>query len=214
MVLPAPPAPFPAFNTGRLAAGRDAGSATRPGLRGRRAQSGVRAARPGSRRSIHPDGHLPADTVCGHDVRVRRVRIGVPRRAAPRARRSSCAFGRVRSRAVSFLELRIDLLLAQLHEPDLNRLRPHPDGPHRHAADAYAATARWAEAFHRADPAIAGLGWTSRRCDPASPTSSSPTDCRKARFHVADRIELAALREAIWIEIRNFGRRPGITLTI
>jgi len=120
---------------------------------------------------------------------------------------------KVISRVVSWLEVTQDLVLASLHEPDLNRLQ-------RTRADlidtppaAYPVTARWAEAFHRADPSVAGLVWTSRRCDPDRACVFFGDRLLPGTLRVTDRIEIAGSAHHLE-QIRQFGRRAGITLTL
>ncbi len=121
--------------------------------------------------------------------------------------------GKVISRAVSWLELRTDLTVASLHEPDLNRLGLTRADLIDTTASAYAATARWAEAFHRADPAVAGLAWTSKRCDPVLACVFFADRLPARALNVTDRIELAACAHHL-AQIRGFGHRAGITLTV
>lgn len=120
---------------------------------------------------------------------------------------------KVTSRAVSWLQLGCDLTLASLHEPDLNRLELTRTDLVDTYASAYSTTARWAEAFHRADPAVAGLAWTSKRCDPGLACVLFGDRLPPQALEVTDRIELAASAHHL-DQIRSFGRRAGITLTI
>ena len=121
--------------------------------------------------------------------------------------------GKVTSRAVSWLQLAADLVLASLHEPDLNRLGFTRADLIDTPASAYLLTARWAEAFHRVDPAVAGLVWTSKRCDPGSAYVLFADRLPPGALDVTDRVEIAASAHHL-AQIRDFGSRAGITLTI
>ena len=120
---------------------------------------------------------------------------------------------KITSRAVSWLHLQSDIVLACLHEPDLNRLRLTRADLIDTSAIAYPITARWAEAFHRADPVVAGLAWTSKRCDPGLAYMFFSDRLPPGAFEVTERIEIAASAHHLE-QIRDFGRRAGITLTV
>ncbi len=120
---------------------------------------------------------------------------------------------RVTSRAISWIEVTTDLILASLHEPDLNRLECTRAELIDTPRSAYRMTARWAEAFHRADPAISGLVWTSRRCDPDKAYVFFEDRLLSGALVVQDRIEVATSAHHLR-QIRDFGRRAGITITI
>lgn len=120
---------------------------------------------------------------------------------------------KVTSRAVSWLEVTADLVVASLHEPDLNKLKRTRAELIDTPRGAYLTTARWAEAFHRADPAIAGLVWTSRRCDPEKAYVFFEDRVPSGALVVRARIEMAASADHLG-KIRDFGRRAGITITI
>jgi RES domain len=120
---------------------------------------------------------------------------------------------KVTSRAISYIETTSELVLASLHEPDLNKLgltRAHLIDTSR--AD-YAVTARWAEAFHHASADVAGLAWTSRRCDPEQAHVLFADRVPPGTLAVYDRVEIGASASHLGA-IRAFGRRAGITLTI
>ncbi|HYG91327.1 MAG TPA: RES family NAD+ phosphorylase [Azospirillum sp.] len=118
----------------------------------------------------------------------------------------------IQDRAHSELRLERALTVATLSEPGLNRWGLTRalliDTP----ATQYAATARWAEAVHRACPDVDGLEWTSHRCDDG-----------KAYLLFGDRVREAALTEAgrrtaatandLLEELRRFGQRAGIIIT-
>jgi hypothetical protein len=209
--LPAPPEPFPAFNTRVLGAGTPLVRVHDPKFEGDEpnpCKGGLTRFAP----VFHPGGAcLPtlygaATFECAvfesvfHDV---------PHAAADKF----VPLGKVTSRAVSWLEIVADLNVASLNEPDLNRLGLTRVDLIDTFASAYPETARWAEAFHRADPAIAGLAWTSKRCDPSAAYVFFGDRLPAGAFKVTDRVEIAASADHL-DQIRRFGRRAGITLTI
>ncbi len=117
------------------------------------------------------------------------------------------------SRAHSRLVTTTDLVLANLREADLNKLGLTRAQLIDTFADQYPKTVRWAEAFHRHNPRIAGLVWTSKRCDPQSayvlfrdriaPTDLAVTETR----HFASAPDLVE-------RAREAGKRAGIVLAI
>jgi hypothetical protein len=121
--------------------------------------------------------------------------------------------GKVTSRAISWLETTADLTFAAFNEPDLNRLGLTRADLIDTSASAYHRTARWAERFHRADPAVSGLTWTSRRCDPEAAYVFFGDRLPLGVLNIADRVEIASSAHHL-SQIRDFGRRAGITLTI
>ena len=120
---------------------------------------------------------------------------------------------KVTSRAISWLEVTQELELASLHEPDLNRLGRTRSELIDTPPPTYAETARWAEAFHRASGGIAGLAWTSRRCDPARAFVLFEDRVPPGALQVRERVEIATSADHL-DQIRQFGRRAGITVTI
>jgi hypothetical protein len=120
---------------------------------------------------------------------------------------------RVTSRAISWLEPTTDLVLASLHEPDLNRLGLTRADLIDTPPTAFPVTARWAEAFHRASERVAGLVWTSRRCDPARAFVFFEDRLTPNALVVRKRVEVAS-SATHFDEIRKFGRRADITITL
>ncbi|HKT55043.1 MAG TPA: RES family NAD+ phosphorylase [Caulobacteraceae bacterium] len=118
----------------------------------------------------------------------------------------------VTTRAVSELTISADLKVATLHEPDLNLLKiTRAELIDTHSSE-YEMTARWAEAFHRADPELAGLQWTSKRCDPAQAFVFFEDRVPEGTFAVVDSKVIGASL-AHFQEIQGFARRAGITIT-
>jgi hypothetical protein len=71
----------------------------------------------------------------------------------------------LRPLVVSTLVARRDLCLAQLHGHGLRRLGLNRRDLIDSEADGYAASARWAQALHRASRSVEGLVWVSRQHD-------------------------------------------------
>jgi len=209
--LSAPPEPFPAFNTRELRAGAPLVRVHDPRFEGDEpnpCKGGLTRFAP----VFHPGGaclptlYAAATFECAvfesvfHDV---------PHAAAEKF----VPLGKVTSRAVSWLEIGADLTVASLNEPDLNRLGLTRADMIDTFASAYPETARWAEAFHRANRAVAGLAWTSRRCDPGTAYVFFGDRLPPCAFKVTDSVEVAVSADHL-DQIRRLGRRAGITLTI
>src|SRR4051794_23028310 len=209
--LSAPPDPFPAFNTCRVPAGTRLIRLHAPMFQGHEpnpCKGGLTRFAP----LFQPGGaclptlYAAASFECAvfesvfHDV---------PYTAAEKF----VTLGRVTSRAISWLELGADLTLASLHEPDLNKIGLTRADLVDTPSSAYPDTARWAEAFHRAGPELAGLVWTSRRCDPGSGYVCFGGRMPSGPLKVTSRTEIATSARH-FAQIRAFGNRAGITLTI
>jgi hypothetical protein len=209
--LSAPPDPFPAFNTRVISAGTRLVRVHDPVLKGDQAnpcKGGMTRFAPVYHRNgaCLPTLYAAATFECAvfesvfHDVPHVSAAKFVP-------------LGKITSLAVSWLQLGSDLTLASLYEPDLNKLGLTRTDLVDTYASVYPTTARWAEAFHRADPAVAGLAWTSKRCDPALACVLFSDRLPPHAVEVTDRIELAASAHHLE-QIRSFGNRAGITLTV
>jgi hypothetical protein len=122
-------------------------------------------------------------------------------------------FGKVTSRAISWIKVTTDLVVAGLHEPDLNRLNRTRAELIDTPRSAYLFTARWAEAFHLADPDISGLVWTSRRCDPETVYVFFEDRLPPGALVAKERVEVAS--SALHLrQIRDFAQRAGITIAL
>lgn len=211
MALFDPPTPFPPFNTCRLQAGAKLVRFHDPVYRGdapNPCKGGLTRFAP-----IHtPDGACIPTLYAAASLEAatfESVFHDVPHTQADK----SVPLQRVTTRAVSWLELKADLKLAQLYEPDLNKLKLTRADLIDTPARAYPKTARWAEAFHRADREVAGLVWTSRRCDTGPAYVFFGDRLPAGAFIVTRRIEIAAAADLLQA-VRAFGERAGITLTI
>lgn len=209
--VPAPPDPFPTFNTVDLPAGSALVRLHDPDFDGAEpnpCRGGPTRFAPLAR----PDGSCIPTLYAGADFECavfESVFHDVSHAAGPK----SVPLGKVTSRSITWLETAVPLRLARLNEPDLNRLNLTRAQLIDTPASTYARTARWAEAFWVADPTLMGLGWTSRRCDPS-----------QAYVFFGDRLPAGALRETAKIrvsdsathlaDIRSFGKRADITLAV
>lgn len=104
-----------------------------------------------------------------------------------------------------------DLQLAELFEPDLNRLQLTRSLLIDTNAVQYTRTVRWALAIHSARPDLHGMVWTSRRCDPAKAfvlfgDRVAPSDFDRKSCDLLD----IASSPARFAEIRSFGKRASI----
>jgi hypothetical protein len=209
--VPPPPVPFPPFNTRAVPAGTLLVRLHDPAFQGDEANP----CRGGPTRFapiFRPDGEcVPTLYAAGtfEAAVFESVFHDVPHAAATK----SVPLGKVTSRTISRLEVRADLLIASLNEPDLNRVGLTRADLIDTFPSAYPATARWAEAIHRADPAVAGLAWTSRRCDPDAAYVFFGDRLPADAFRITDRVDIAASAGHL-AEIRRIGQRAGITLTI
>jgi RES domain len=125
------------------------------------------------------------------------------------APRKSIGFHVIAELDYAILRTRRSLLLAALFEPDLNKWGV----TRRNLIDTFAAdygtTARWAFALHNADPAIEGLVWTSRRCDPDRAYVLFGDRVRPEDLDVVRR-ERIAHSTSLLLQVREFGSRAGI----
>lgn len=104
-----------------------------------------------------------------------------------------------------------DLMIAALFEPDLNRWGLTRRDLIDTYASAYAATARWAVAIHDADPAIDGMVWTSRRCDPEQGFVFFGDRVRPEDFREISRAPIAG-SGGLLDQLRAFAIRAGILI--
>ena len=133
----------------------------------------------------------------------------VPHTVGPK----SVRLNKVASRTLSILRLKHGLIVAPLHAPDLHRIGVSRADLIETTPIAYGLTARWAEAFHRGNTSVAGLQWTSRRCDPEQAFVFFEDRSPSSVWRVTERIEVGKTPGLIE-EIRVFARRSEITLTI
>jgi hypothetical protein len=210
-MTPAPPSPFPPFNTHPLKAGAQVfrfhdqsldGSAYNPCRGGPTRFAPLTLATGECLPTLYAAASLEAAAweSLFHDV---------PHTPGQKSVRLT----KVISKVLSVIELVEDLVVAPLHAPDLNRLGLAKTDLVETAPSAYRDTARWAEAFHRADPTVGGLQWTSRRCDPALAFIFFKDRVPRTAWRVIERTEISAAPDLLE-EIRKIGRRAEITLSI
>ncbi len=120
---------------------------------------------------------------------------------------------RVLGMTVSKLATTVDLTLAVLNEPDLNLLGLTRGDLVDSMASSYPITGRWAEVFHRGNKRIAGLVWTSRRCDPKQAYVFFGDRVPDGALLVENSVLVASSAEH-FDKIRKFGQRAGITISI
>ena len=211
MALPPPPDPFPAFNTQPIANGTRLvrvhdpafdGDACNP-CQGTPSRFAPLATSDGV---CLPTLYAAASFECAvHETIFHDLPYNAPKKFIRLAK--------VISRAISWVEITTDLVVASLHEPDLNKLNRTRANLIDTSPRAYPQTARWAEAFHRANPTIAGLVWTSRRCDPEKAYVLFEDRLPAGAIRVYERVDVAASAYHL-SQIRDFGLRAGIMITI
>ncbi|HEY4076526.1 MAG TPA: RES family NAD+ phosphorylase [Rhizomicrobium sp.] len=130
-----------------------------------------------------------------------------------KAKRKTIRLSSITSRSVSWLVTGVDLKLAMLNEPDLNLINMSRKDLIDTAPKHYSVTARWAEAFHRADRDLAGLMWTSKRCDPRQAYVFFGDRLSSGAITTTKRVDLATSAHEVG-EIRQFGFRAGITIVL
>jgi hypothetical protein len=210
-MIPPPPSAFPAFNTQPLKAGAQVfrfhdrnleGAAYNPCLGGLTRFAPLSLATGECLPTLYAATSLEAaawDSLF-HDV---------PHVSGPKFVR----LRKVTAKVLSVIELAEDVVVAPLHAPDLHRLGLEKTDLVETPPTTYAATARWAEAFHRADPAIGGLRWTSRRCDPDLAFLFFEDRVPRGAWRVVARTDVSTSSD-LFEKIRQIGRRADITLSI
>ncbi len=210
-MTPAPPNPFPAFNTTMLAAGLELCRFHDPAFDG----AAYNPCKGGPTRfaplTLSSGACLP--TLYAAATREAAAWESLFHDVPHAVGAKSVRLSKVTSRVLSILELEQDLMIAPLHAPDLHRIGLAKNDLIETAPTTYAETARWAEAIHRADPTVSGLRWTSRRCDPDQAFLFFEDRAPSAVWRVIERIDVSAAPDLIE-EIRAIGRRAEITLTI
>lgn len=115
------------------------------------------------------------------------------------------------TRSHSLLSPPRPLKVATLHAPDLRRWRITRRDLIESNVSMYHLTARWAEAIYRSTPTIDGIQWTSKQCDPAQ--------CYLLFGDRVGNMVASSTRDAVRSpdfvsEVRAFGQRAGITITV
>ena len=102
-------------------------------------------------------------------------------------------------------------MVAGLFAPDLKAWRLSRGELIDTPKSSYGQTVLWAQAIHRTGSDLDGLIWTSRQCDPDQCLVLFGDRVGEADFDVHDRIDASA-DASLLLELRNFGRRAGITI--
>ena len=117
----------------------------------------------------------------------------------------------VESRSVSAIAPKRDLRVAGLFAPDLKAWGVSRGELIDTPKSSYGQTVLWAQAIHLARSDLDGLIWTSRQCDPDRCVILFGDRVGEADFDVRNRIDVSA-DASLLLELRNFGRRAGITI--
>ena len=210
-MTPPPPDPFPAVNRWTLPAGseihrihdvRYPANSFNPG-RGRPTRFAPLVRADGS---FVATAYAAADYECAaHETVFHEIQHDAPRK--------TITLLSIEPLSHAVLATGRDLILATLFEPDLNAWDLTRGQLIDTLADCYPATARWALAIHDRWPDVEGLVWTSRRCDPklayllfGDRVAADDLEPLAQRRIIASNEALSALRD--------FGARPGITITL
>jgi hypothetical protein len=211
MITPDVPDPFPEFNTISLSAGRELIRVHDPALSGtvfNPCQGGMTRFAP----LALPSGDCLPTLYAAYDYESALFET-VFHDLAFDARPAYVALSKLTSRAHSRLITAKDLLLANLREADLNKIRLTRSQLIDTLSFQYRRTGRWAEGFHRKNPRIAGLVWTSRRCDPQSAYVFFGDRIAATDFAPAATTRIASSADLVE-QARQAGGRAGITLTV
>jgi hypothetical protein len=130
---------------------------------------------------------------------------------APGAAFQTVRLDAVLARAGSALVTRRELALLPLFAPELHALGLARTALIDTPKSAYAETARWAEALHRAAPRADGLIWTSRRCDPAWCVLLFGDRVAREDLAIAESRRVGH-DPALLLALREWGQRAGITI--
>lgn len=130
-----------------------------------------------------------------------------------KAKRKSVLSSRVMDCVHGTLELRCDIRLASLREPDLSKWHISRNSLIGSSPKLYPRTAAWAKAVHDQFPEVQGLVWTSNQCDPDDACLFFGDRVRTLDFRVVARRD--GRREPLFLaDVRRAGRRAGITIVI
>jgi hypothetical protein len=210
-VTPGPPSPFPAFNKRKLAGGTLLVRVHDPRFNG----AGFNPCLGGDTRfaPLSTAGGSCLPTLYAASTLECAVHESIFHDLAYDAPDKFIRLDKVISRSISWLELTTEVVLAGLHEPDLNKLNLTRAQLIDTPRSQYPQTARWAEAFYLADAEVAELVWTSRRCDPERAFIFFEDRLPAGSLVVKHSIEISRSAQHL-AEIRDFGRRAGITITM
>ncbi|RXT17889.1 hypothetical protein B5P46_29050 [Rhizobium leguminosarum] len=117
----------------------------------------------------------------------------------------------VEARTVSVIAPKRDLRLASLFAADLKAWKLNRTDLIETPKSTYGESVLWAEAIHRARADIDGLIWTSRQRDPEQCIILFEDRMAEDRLDVVQSID-AGVDAGLLLELRDYGRRAGITI--
>jgi hypothetical protein len=207
--VPAPPSPFPSINTTAIAKGtllhRTHSSIFRP------AQFNPCMGQPTRFAPFADDAGTCVPTLYAATSREAAAFESIFHDIEASAPFKTVRLDTVESRSVSRVVAKRDLLLAGLFAPDLKAWGLSRGELIETPKSTYGQTALWAQAIHGARTDIDGLIWTSRQCDPDRCVVLFGDRMDESDFDVLDCIDVSA-EASVLLELRNFGRRAGITI--
>ena len=161
---------------------------------------------------VRPDGsHVPtaysASTLeCAvHETVFHEVQHDAPRK--------TIRFSALEPLAYARIAVTRDIALAALFEPDLNAWGLHRSDLIDTMATEYERTAKWAVAIHDRWEDVAGLIWTSKRCDPSTAFVLFGDRLKPDDLMPLEQREVTS-DDDLLLKIRDFGARAGITITL
>lgn len=207
--VPAPPSPFPNINTQTVAKGailhRTHGSAFRP------AQFNPCEGQPTRFAPFTDAAGACVPTLYAATTREAAAFESIFHDIEPAAPFKTVRLDVVESRSVSTVAPKRDLLVAGLFAPDLKAWGLSRGELIETPKSTYGQTVLWAQAIHRARLDLDGLIWTSRQCDPDQCVILFENRVTEADFETHDCIDVRADADLL-LELRNFGRRAGVTI--
>lgn len=123
------------------------------------------------------------------------------------------ALSKVTSRHRSHVTIGKDITVANLREADLNRIGLTRAQLVDTLATQYPRTGRWAEGFHRKNPDITGLQWTSKRCDPQTAYLLFGDRIAEADLKLVDTTSIGRVADLV-SQAHQAASRADITLTV
>ena len=207
--VPSPPSPFPSINTQIVAKGtvlhRTHGSTFRP------AEFNPCKGQPTRFAPFTDPAGACVPTLYAATTREAAAFESIFHDIEPTALFKTVRLDVVESRSVSRMAPKRDLIVATLFAPDLKAWGLSRGELIETPKSTYGQTVLWAQAIHGARTDLDGLIWTSRQCDPDQCVILFEDRLSEPDFDVFDCIYVSA-DTALLLELRNFGRRAGITI--
>ena len=209
--VPAPPSPFPRINTQTIAKGtilhRTHGSGLRPAQFNPCKGQSTRFA------PFADTAGTCVPTLYGATTREAAAFESIFHDIEPSAAFKTVRLSVVKSRSVSRIAPKRDLLVARLFAPDLKAWGLSRGELIETPKSTYGQTVLWAQAIHRARSDLDGLIWTSRQCDPERCVVLFEDRIGEADFDIQRCIAVSA-DASLLLELRNFGQRAGIRIVL